>query len=620
MNRFRNNTAIAAVVLCLLVAGLGVGVPIIGAATGQEAPESILPPGFSQPAPAPSAGPAARRSAPNSLASVDPAAPVAGEQPAAPGVGAGGEDGSGDAALADETAGALPPTPVDPAALAEYELPGFARRSLDKVGVVGPDQGGLGADAFGRMDGRFLQKLMRSLNAPIASRWVSIGLRQALASQVSTPAHVNGADFAAERAWLLLRMGEAPVARALVEAVDGDKYTSKMLQVAMQAALAAGDPAAICPVVDAGRAALAEHAWILAQAMCAGLAGYPQDAGAKIDLARRNGTARGIDLLLAEKVAGAGSSGRRAVTVEWDSVDRLSIWRYGLATATGTEIPEALFDTAAPQARYWQAQAAIWPAHMRTASAERAAAQGVFSNAALVGLYSEVAGDDAAEAVLAMDTARALRSAYTDPSSAGRIGAMAQLWSEAATANGRYARLILTARAAARIPPADKLAEADQLIASMLSAGLDGRAARWAGHVERGGDGWAMLLLASRNDRTRLAKSAVSAYRAAASEAKARMFFAGLAGLGRLDLAAVEQLGESMKVQIDVENSWTRALDRAVAQRAPGAVMLLCAVGMQTNDWRGIPPEALYRITSAMRRVGLVAQARLVAVEALTRL
>ena len=92
---------------------------------------------------------------------------------------------------------------------AQYELPAFARRSLDRVGV-GNGHGTLPADALGDADGRFVEGLMRRLSTPIASRWMHIFLRRALASPLAPPAHVGGADFAAERAWLLLRMRFVP--------------------------------------------------------------------------------------------------------------------------------------------------------------------------------------------------------------------------------------------------------------------------------------------------------------------------------------------------------------------------------------------------------------------------
>jgi hypothetical protein len=69
-----------------------------------------------------------------------------------------------------------------------------------------------------------------------------------------------------------------------------------------------------------------------------------------------------------------------------------------------------------------------------------------------------------------------------------------------------------------------------------------------------------------------------------------------------------------------LDNSWTRAIDRAAQLNQPGTVLLLAAIGMQTTDWHGVPPAGFYRIIAAMHRVGLDGEARMMAIEALTRL
>ena len=51
-----------------------------------------------------------------------------------------------------------------------------------------------------------------------------------------------------------------------------------------------------------------------------------------------------------------------------------------------------------------------------------------------------------------------------------------------------------------------------------------------------------------------------------------------------------------------------------------GDVVLHAAVGMQTPVWDGFSPTALYHITRALTRVGLDSYARMIAVEAITRL
>ncbi|WP_204307392.1 hypothetical protein, partial [Enterobacter hormaechei] len=77
--------------------------------------------------------------------------------------------------------------------------------------------------------------------------------------------------------------------------------------------------------------------------------------------------------------------------------------------------------------RYWQALAPQLSPRQRAAAAELAATAGVFSNAGLVDLYSEIAeGDDAN--TTEGGVARDLRVAYTDSDVGDRIKAIRTLW------------------------------------------------------------------------------------------------------------------------------------------------------------------------------------------------
>jgi hypothetical protein len=588
--------------ICVTVA-LGAMVAALPALS-QDTPESLLPPGFNdpvEPAPSPTPAPAATPQGGETLA-----------RPAGP-----PDDLTGNAALGNDSLGEAVAEELTPEELERYELPAFARRSLNRVGFAAAGRGGLPANAFGGDNGRFLEVLMRRLDAPIASRWLSIALRRALVSEVDTPAGVNGADFAAERAWLLIRMGEANAARGVVQSVDVADYTPKMFQIAQQAALATGDPAGMCPLVDGAMRVSAERGWRVAEAMCAALAGRPEEAGRLIDAARRQGAARGIDLVLAEKIVGAGAQGRRAVTVEWDNVDRLDAWRWGLAAATGELVPARLIDTVGPQVRLWQALAPALPAADRLASAELAAVRGVYSGAAYRDLFAlvseaqDVAGADAT-------VIEGLTDAYAAQSIEGRLTALRNLW-QGSTPIQRHARLVLTSDAAARIPAAEAyVGDADALIASMLTAGKDLRALRWRGLVPARSDGWAMLALADPAGRIAVDGGDLSAYGGAESR-KAQLLFAGLAGLGRLPENQVADIAQALAVPINTDNSWTDAIRTAASRGEPGTVLLLAAVGMQTSDWRGVSPVALFNIVAALDAVGLNGEARMIAAEAIAR-
>ena len=595
------------------VAGLAIAIaalPAIGPAIGQDKPESILPPGFGTAAPAPSPTPTGpTQVSPARVAPPAPgAAPLATVQPLP--------------SATPDPSDSVSPTPsatatIDPATLAQYEMPSFARRSLAQVGTTGRSEGGLAPDAFGAADGPYLEALMRRAAAPLPSRWLSILLRRTLVSRLTTPRGVGGADFAAERGWLLLRMGEAAAARAVVQQVDNGDYTPKLYQVAMNTALANGDPGALCPIADAALAATSERGWTVAQAMCAGLSGNPNEAKSQIAAVRRRGIASGIDLQLAQKVVGAGPDGGQAVTIEWDGVDRLSAWRFGLATATNVAIPAAMFDTVGRQALYWYGIAPGIALNDRLPAAEAAAAQGVISAAALIDFYGVLAASEDAGAAGAVATD--LRTAYVGADRAARLAALRSVWG-GGSATPAYARLVLTSRAAARIPVASDTDDASLLIASMLTAGLDRSAARWMGAVEAGSDGWAMIALADPDAASAVSYASLSSYAGKGDTAlKQRLLFAGLAGLGRMSGEDTERAATSLEVPIGAQNSWTRALDRAVAAREPGTVVLLAAIGMQTGSWRGVPPAMLYRILAALRSVGLDGDARMIAAEAIAR-
>ncbi|MBN8807640.1 MAG: hypothetical protein J0I47_05295 [Sphingomonas sp.] len=606
MRIFRADRAGIALAVALGGGGLIAGWP----ALGQQKPESILPPGFDQPtsAPTPSRPRATpSRPVPVATASATPASPAT-------------VPGTPLAATSTPLPSATPsPVATDPltglpigqpaAGPVHYVLPAGSRRSLDLIGIVPPDRM-MNPAAFGSADGRYIAGLMQATRAPVASRWVSIALRRMLAQPLATPRNVGGADFAAERAWLLLRMGESDLARAIVQAVDPDNYSPRLYDVAMQAALATGDIGAMCPLATTAVTVTDDPSWVLARAMCAGLGSSPTTAPPLMNQAKR--IAGGVDLLLAQKIAGRASN-RQDITIEWQSVPSLTMWRYGLATALGETIPDELFAGLGPQVAYWRALSPRLTPVARAPFAELAAAQGVLSNAALVDLYGAVdAGDETG--VTANAVANDVRNAYVANSRDGRLDALRTLWKGAdAGEAAHYGRYVLTARAASRIPLADKTDDSDTLIAAMLSAGFDGRAAEWRGSVGRGSLGWALIALSDPESQQRYSSSDVGAFGSDAR--KQRMFAAGLAGLGRLDASVAQSYG----VDVAGENAWTKAIDRAAAEGRPGEVLILCATGMQTNDWRAVPAQGLFHIVNALRVVGLGAMARMVATEAVTR-
>ena len=305
----------------LLLAGVATLAAAIPAASqDRESPESLLPPGFGDPGTQPppqEAGPTEPGPQQPGPQQPDSAAPTS-PRSVAP------IDGLAEVDVEDvEDLEDIRP-------INYFSIPEGAERPVNMVGVLEPGNFGLGATAFGNAGGAYLATLMNRLDAPLPSRWTTILLRRALLSRVAAPAGIHPVDWAAARASLLLQMGDADAARLLVQSVDRELYTPLMVQAAAQTALATADPAALCPVVEPARDLSDDDAvWTLAEAMCAALEGEPARADSLVDQARRQGGG-GIDLRLAEKIVGAGAQTRRSVTIEWEGVDEITPWRFGL--------------------------------------------------------------------------------------------------------------------------------------------------------------------------------------------------------------------------------------------------------------------------------------------------
>ncbi|WP_309661500.1 hypothetical protein [Sphingomonas sp.] len=507
------------------------------------------------------------------------------------------------------------------------ELPDHARRDPWVVGRLDSVKLGLGANPWGMASGAFLSSLMRRTDTPIASRWAHIALRNALLAKVKAPRNVNPVDWTAERGWLLLRMGEADAARMLVSGVDVDKFTPKMFQVAVQSALANADPAGLCPLLDGVRK-VEPRVFPLVDAMCASLSGEPESAAAQIDAARRRGRIGGIDLVLAQKVVGAGADTGRAVTVEWEPVQQLTSWRFGLATATGMAVPDRLLKSATPQVRAWQARAPLLSPQQRLDSARIATGLGVLSSQSLIDLYSMIY--DATDPDQLSETeAWQVRLAFAGKDRDARIKAIRRLWSISKDPLQVEASRALSGRAATLIAPDASVQEdAPALIASMLAAGYDREAARWTNAVRRMDErfadpSWAMLVLsAPETAGLDLSFGRINAFISRdQSEGKKRsaLLVAGLAGLGRIDARSADRLNRRHGLAIGHLNRWTRLIDGSAALGQAGSVLVLTATGFQSTGFERLPSSHLYHAVAALSRTGQGYTARMIAAEALAR-
>lgn len=646
--------------LGLMGAALGLGPVLFSAwAVAQQAPESLLPPGFDRPlahgprvaAAHPAAAPARAIASPASHVAPPPAplrpapmgpraAPLPGPRAAPlpepmisasplilPESGASQHAALPAGITSFEQLAALPPDQLD-ALLGlrpSYDMAAGAHHTLSRVGVIGSAEGGLPPFSLAGQDGGLVGAALAGNHGALVSRWGHILLRRVLASRLDAPKGMDPAGFVALRAALLERMGEGEAARALVQDVDPAAYTPELTQAAQDAYIATEDFTGICPVTAWQGAERRDGQWLTLKAICAVFSGNASPGFAQLDRLTYQGAMQHIDMLLAQKYAGAAGQGRRAVKIEWSEAQDMTPWRHALAISTGLTPPAGLLQGLSPDYAYRAATAPMLGLGVRADAADRAAGVGILSAAAMVDLYSQIYADDGITGGPA-DRALLLRDAYVAEDPAARAKAMQQLWDGAPGPLERYSRQVLTAYAAARMPANSAFsAEAGDLIAAMLAAGLDANALRWRGVVDQGSQGWALLAVAAPGGGPgsgMVDRGPIDTFRRAdtsANNRKTAFLLAGLAGLGRVSDGTRRGVASKLSVNLDSRSRWSDAIDQAAAVGNPTLVALLAGLGMQGDSWQRMTPRYLYHIVADLNRVGLGAEARMIAAEAVAR-
>ena len=590
-------------------------------ATAQDSPESLLPPGFEKPrANAPKPATPARPDGPGAVVQPLPpsGSPAASARPAGPTLPSGAriptlrelESMSPD--QLDELLGLKP----------KFDMPAAARRSMKQVGILAEDEGGMPAGSVARQNPALVMALLNGNKGQLVSRWGHILLRRALVSRLDAPGGMNPADFAAGRAGLLVRMGEGEAARELVQDVDAGNYTPALTQAAMDAYAFTADITGICPVTAVIGSQRKDADWRALRAICTSFQGDGSSGQAQLDRMTGQGGWPRIDVLLAQRYAGSAGRARQAVKIEWDGVSDMNPWRYALTIAVGLTPPDALMKDLPRRYAYVAATAPMVGLETRAAGADRAGAAGILSSSAMVDLYSQIyAQDDInGDPAKAADT---LRSAYVAERPADRLTAMRALWDGGADAEARYSRQVLTAYAAARLPVmADYADQAPELIASMLAAGLDQNALRWSAQADTGSLAWGQLALAAPSRSAPVDNSALSSFYGndqSDSYRKSRFLIAGLAGLGRVDASTAGTFSDKLGIDLGRQTKWSRLIDQAADVNNRELVVLLAGLGMQGSGWDKMTCVNLYHIVLALNRVGLSAEARMIAAEAVAR-
>jgi len=599
----------------LTTAGLALALTSVWA-IAQDSPESLLPPGFEKPKAKPA------QSAVPSAGSTPVIQPIPGA--AAPGAAKPATLPSGHRIPTLKELETMSPDQLDEllGLKPKFDMPAAARRSMKQVGILAEDEGGMPAWSLERQSPLLVKAALDGNKGRLVSRWGHILLRRALVSRLDAPAGMNPADFAAGRAALLVRMGEGEAARQLVQDVDAGNYTPGLTQATMDAYAFTADITGICPVTAVIGSNRKDADWRVLRAICASFQGDGAAGLSQLDQLVGDGGWPQIDVLLAQRYAGAAGKARRTVKIEWDGVEGMNPWRYALTLAVGLEPPEGLVRDLPVRYDFVAATAPMAKLELRAKGADRAAGAGILSSAAMVDLYSQIYAQDDINGAWAQ-AADTLRKAYVAESAGERHAAIAALWDGAADPDARYSRQVLTAYAAARLPVSgDFASDAPDLIASMLAAGLDQNALKWGPQADIGSLAWGQLALAAPNRAAPVDGSALNSFYGndpSDGYRKSRFLLAGLAGLGRVDGNAARDFAGKLGIDLERQTKWTRLITQAADVNNRELVVLLAGLGMQGDGWDKMTSVNLYHIVSALNRVGLSAEARMIAAEAVAR-
>ena len=302
---------------------------VAGAALAQSTPESILPPGFGDPAPPPRRRrrrrPRRRRPAPSPAERrARRARPTCRGSRISSQRDARRRGRAGRGRAAGRISRRPPPRPGD-----------------DR-GAVARQRSGLPAQPWGSASGKFLSVVLRRTDGPLASRWAQIGLRNVLLAQDRGAGAGSIPPTGSPSAPGCCSSWARPMPRGCWwRRSTRDTFTPKMVQVAAQVALANSDPSGLCAIETelgqgraADRAAGDRDVRLAGRRRRARRGRYRAGAAARPD--RRRSTLR-----WPTRWSAPGADTARAVTIEWEPVNLLTSWRYGLSTATGDDAARA---------------------------------------------------------------------------------------------------------------------------------------------------------------------------------------------------------------------------------------------------------------------------------------
>lgn len=541
------------------------------------------------------------------------------------------------------------PEPAQPSTLSggAIAVQPLDRVGVDGVGLIDQGTGGLPVNLWARTPAVVASALVSKIPAAAPSPVMHDLAVRLLTSAATAPrvTDLRGPELLPARLERLMMLGEAKAAADLAALVPAAKRDENIRRLALEARLLEAEAPApdVCGAAREGLAAFDSPWWQKLAAFCALTENRPAEAQMALAMLRETGHRDAPFFWAAERLSGI----QPAALSGLPATNPLLL---AMLRRTGEPLPaEALGPDAAPWLLAAVAQEGPAGAD-RLAVAERAAASGALSPAALDAVY-------AAQDFTPEELAAPIRIART-PQQRARLARLAGRQTEpAALADVLVAALEgtaadplypatarLHAEALAALPPTpDLLRHAVPVARALFTAGRTEQAMAWVLAAERA---------AAQGDRTAERAAAALWPYARAAEAPSRSAFGpamldawrdtqrigdtdeGKPLLNRrhaLVLGLLQALGEPvhsddwLPVLLDAvvaeapvpDAAILRALDLAAADGRMGETVALALIALGNEGPAQVHPEATFRAVAALRAVGLTDEARALALEAM---
>ena len=529
-----------------------------------------------------------------------------------------------------------------PGGRARIEVKPLSALDADSVGLIDAAQGGLGPELWSGTPRALVERLLPRLPAAPGSRAArALALRLLLTRAAAPEGAPTGNSLLALRVERLLAMGEIDSTTALLRVAPPELVHSGLARSELEALFFRNDNAGACARVRRHADGYRGGYWRQANAFCLALAGEFARSSMIADLLReRDGGARPAFFTLIDVLAG-----HRDAAV--DSLADADALHLAMMRAASLELPADVAGSTRPGLLRAVAHSPNAALELRLGAAERAEAMGALSVEELTELYDAVTFDQAAFAdPVASATAiwgprgRALllRAAARVQDPTARAEALRRGWRLARELGGHRLMQRASVPILLAIAPSEGLVWfAGDAARALFAAGRTESALAWFALADR---------LAAENEEARVAADSLRplAVIAAAdgsiewgpaqmaqwwSERRARAGDGARAGAlllcSMLDALGIP-VGDEMWTALlgpvapgggrAPDAALWHALDRAAGASRRGEVVLLALLAVGDAEPGAANPLTLAAAVGALRRVGLEAPARALALEA----